>query len=236
MTTSTKESLTAIRRANLEALISERFEGKQARLAAAVGRPANYVWRLLTSGPHAKGIGEEVARLIEDRLGMSPYSLDRPLHDEPARQEATLAPAQASSHSIVVVRRDSLSTLHAKPSSGWVRRNAVAEVFSGGSYSDGAFAMTVPDSSMEPLFAPGEMIIIDPVVEPEAGDYVLARAGADLVFRRYRPANDRRAGAFMLSAISEDYAPMWSDRETISILGVLVEHHRYRSVRKQTPN
>lgn len=40
----------------------------------------------------------------------------------------------------------------------------------------------------------------------------------------------------MLDAMSEAYAPIWSDRDHVTILGVLVEHHRTRAARKGSPS
>lgn len=190
----TKEELTGIRRENVDALIKERFDGRQARFAAAIKKPANYVWRLLTTGPHAKGIGEEIARHIEDRLGLEPYALDK--GHGPQRAEHTLSPAPASAgapRSLSVVQPSAIESIHAKPSAGWVRRHAVAELFVGSEYSNDAFALPVPDASMVPNYLPGEMLVFDPEVKAEAGDYVLARVGAQVLFRRYRETQGARS-------------------------------------------
>lgn len=69
--------LHATRKRRLQQLLDERYGGVQARLAEAIRRPANYIWRLLSEGPHAKGIGEDLARLIEDKSGVERYWLDR---------------------------------------------------------------------------------------------------------------------------------------------------------------
>lgn len=69
-----------IRRENLRSLMKQRFEGKQARLADALGKSANYISRCLsTSMPAAsrKNIGEDFAREIEQALGLDRYQLDR---------------------------------------------------------------------------------------------------------------------------------------------------------------
>ncbi|MCY1397232.1 putative HTH-type transcriptional regulator [compost metagenome] len=68
-----------IRRKNLRALMKSRFNGKQALLAAALERPANYISRCLSSSPNPasrKNIGEEFARDIEDRLKLRRHQLD----------------------------------------------------------------------------------------------------------------------------------------------------------------
>jgi SOS-response transcriptional repressor LexA len=102
-------------------------------------------------------------------------------------------------------------------------------------YGEDAFAMTVADDAMQPMFLQGEMLVFDPALAPDAGDYVLARVGGNVLFRRYRPGQGG-GGTFMLDALNDSYAPVWSDREQVTILGVLVEHHRLRSARKQNTN
>lgn len=69
-----------IRRDNLRALMKQRFDGKQARLADALGRSANYISRCLSTAPSSAGsknIGEDFARDIEAKLGLERYQLDR---------------------------------------------------------------------------------------------------------------------------------------------------------------
>jgi phage repressor protein C with HTH and peptisase S24 domain len=68
-----------IRRENLRHLMLQKFEGKQSKLADAIGKNANYISRLLSTtmaAENRKKIGEDVARDIELKLGLRRYSLD----------------------------------------------------------------------------------------------------------------------------------------------------------------
>jgi phage repressor protein C with HTH and peptisase S24 domain len=68
-----------IRRENLRSLMKQHFEGKQARLADALGKSANYISRCLSTSMPAssrKNIGEDFAREIEQALGLDRYRLD----------------------------------------------------------------------------------------------------------------------------------------------------------------
>ncbi|WP_296271754.1 S24 family peptidase [Pseudomonas sp. UBA6323] len=66
-----------IRRANLRALLHDRFEGKIASLAEALDRAPSYLSRCITDKPdHRKRIGEEFARDIELKLGLPMLSLN----------------------------------------------------------------------------------------------------------------------------------------------------------------
>lgn len=68
----------ARRRRNLLELIEQRFGGNRAAFARAIDRPAPNVHRMLTEGEGDKrGIGEDLARSIEGKLGLEPLTLDR---------------------------------------------------------------------------------------------------------------------------------------------------------------
>lgn len=93
------------------------------------------------------------------------------------------------------------------------------------------FAMRVRGDSMEPKFAEGDVVVIDPTIQPKPGDYVVgAEAGGETAFRQYRKAglNEHGREAYELVPLNPIYAPMRSDRQEISIIGVMVEHRTYR--------
>lgn len=69
------EEVYAIRFDRLQQVLwGEQFKGKQAALAAAVGKPANYISRILNG---SKKLGEELVREFEVSLGMPPYWFDQ---------------------------------------------------------------------------------------------------------------------------------------------------------------
>lgn len=68
-----------VRRNNVLALIDARFKGNRAAFARDIGRPAPNIHRMLAdeeSGIEKRGIGEKLARDIEEKLGLAPYFLD----------------------------------------------------------------------------------------------------------------------------------------------------------------
>lgn len=65
-----------IRQRRVRELIRDEFEGKQVLFADKIGKPDNYVSRILSSGPNRKGIGEMMARHIEARCDKPPRWLD----------------------------------------------------------------------------------------------------------------------------------------------------------------
>lgn len=94
-----------------------------------------------------------------------------------------------------------------------------------------AFALEIKGDSMLPEFKQGDRVIIDPQVEPNPGDYVVAKNGEnEATFKKYRPRgiNDRGEQVFELVPLNDDYPSMRSDLSHIHIIGTMVEHRRYR--------
>ncbi len=97
--------------------------------------------------------------------------------------------------------------------------------------SGNAFALEIKGDSMLPEFKPGDRVIIDPVIQPQPGDYVVAKNGEDeATFKKYRPrgVNERGDVVFELVPLNEDYPSMRSDVTPIRIVGTMVEHRKYR--------
>jgi SOS-response transcriptional repressor LexA len=94
-----------------------------------------------------------------------------------------------------------------------------------------SFALRIRGSSMEPEFKAGDVVVIDPTIQPRPGDFVVATDdGGEATFKQYRSAgiNEHSVDVFELIPLNPLYAPMRSDRQQIAIVGVMVEHRRYR--------
>lgn len=94
-----------------------------------------------------------------------------------------------------------------------------------------AFALEIKGDSMLPEFRPGDRVIIDPEVQPQPGDFVVAKNGeGEATFKKYRPrgANERGQVIFELVPLNEDYPSMRSDIQPIHIVGTMIEHRKYR--------
>lgn len=97
--------------------------------------------------------------------------------------------------------------------------------------SNGSFALQIKGDSMLPEFKPGDRVIVDPVISPQPGDYVVAKNGEEeATFKKYRPRgmNERGDVVFELVPLNEDYPSMRSDLTPIRIVGTMVEHRKYR--------
>ncbi|WP_263752602.1 LexA family protein [Kosakonia cowanii] len=96
-------------------------------------------------------------------------------------------------------------------------------------YSYSTFALKVKGKSMEPDFIEGDVIIVDPELNPGPGDYVVAKNGSDeATFKKYRARGIGENGEeiFELVPLNEDYAIRNSEKENIRVIGVVVEHRR----------
>lgn len=93
------------------------------------------------------------------------------------------------------------------------------------------FALHVKGDSMEPEFKAGDDVVINPTLQPRPGDYVVATCETgEATFKQYRAAgrNEHGQEVFELWPLNPLYAPMRSDRQQLAIVGVMVEHRRYR--------
>lgn len=97
-------------------------------------------------------------------------------------------------------------------------------------------ARKVVGSSMLPAFEDGDIVIIDPSVQPKPGDFVVAAtAQGREIFRMYRPLADQQIGtagaAFELAALKEGFRSLRSDIESLQIVGTVVERRRCFALR-----
>lgn len=101
--------------------------------------------------------------------------------------------------------------------------------------SGDAFALKIKGDSMEPEFIEGDIVIIDPKVEPHAGEFVAAINGDyEATFKKYRPLEDLDEYGrqhFKLVPLNPDWHSMSSLKQEIRIIGTMVEHRIYRRKR-----
>ncbi|MGN5061416.1 LexA family protein [Aeromonas sp. 6P] len=93
------------------------------------------------------------------------------------------------------------------------------------------FGLWLRGNSMAPQFNEGDLVIVDPDEQPRPGDFVVAKNGSDeATFKKYRPRGIDEHGqeVFELVPLNDDYPPMYSDRQHIEIIGVMVEHRIFR--------
>jgi len=100
--------------------------------------------------------------------------------------------------------------------------------------SDFTFALRIEGDSMEPDFKAGDVIIVDPEIEPTPGEFVVAKnGGQQATFKKYRPTYTDKKGCqhFELVPLNDDYPVISSDQQPLTIIGVMIEHRIYRRKR-----
>ena len=103
-----------------------------------------------------------------------------------------------------------------------------------GDMPNGTIAVTIEGDSMEPEFKEGDIILIDPNLSPQPGDYVIAKRvcpysdSVESTFKKYRPRQYDENGnlEYDLVPINPDYPTLNSKRDQLTIVGILIEHHR----------
>ncbi|MFD1246109.1 helix-turn-helix domain-containing protein [Paralysiella testudinis] len=94
-----------------------------------------------------------------------------------------------------------------------------------------SFSWTINDLSMSPDFEIGDRIIIHPKIRPSAGDYVIGiNPQGCVIFRKFRDrgVGDDGVQIFELFPQNLDFVAYLSSRDKIELLGVMVEHRKYR--------
>lgn len=91
-----------------------------------------------------------------------------------------------------------------------------------------AFALQVDGASMEPDFHHGDVIVVDPDLQPKPGDFVIARIDDDntATFKRYRQkgTDGRGRPVVELVPLNPDWPPILL--KTGRIVGVVTDHMR----------
>lgn len=95
--------------------------------------------------------------------------------------------------------------------------------------SDHTFGAYVVGDSMTPDFKHGDLIVIDTQIQPLPTDYVFAQnSKGEITFKKFRGrgVNENGCEVFDLVPINPDFPTIRSDRESVTIIGVIVEHRR----------
>lgn len=168
------------RRARLRALIEERFDGTQSKLAAAIDRQADYVSRCLNG---KKRIGEEFARHVERSVGLRHGWLDSPSDTADATRPPSNADWNGRPESLVRLRRHLVPVVgKAKLGDDGYFAELEYPVGHGDGYVDcptddpNAYALHCVGSSMLPRIKPGEYVVMEPGRQVVPGDEVLVRS------------------------------------------------------------
>ena len=201
---------TPARRAAVQALIEQRFGGRTADFARAIGRDDAQVWQFMNQ----RSIGEKLARDIEAKLSLPRGALDDGslLDDATPR---TGKPAGVYSKGVPVVGTAQLGD-----------NGHHEELQYPVGHGDGfvayptrdrnAYALRVKGDSMRPRIKPGEFVVVEPAATPQPGDEVLVRTKDGKVM--VKVLDFRRGGVVQLSSVNEDHRPITIEEENVERL------------------
>ena len=213
-----------VRVGNLKAH-QKKVKWTDSELARQLGRSPQQI-RSWYSGD--RNIGERLARGIEERLGIARYALDD--RNQPATTGVvtagtgrTAGVTKSVMEVPVLVWADVYKMLNLENTA--LRQKAPhLETFA--VCSPRSKFLEMPDDSMAPDISPGDHLLIDPTEAPRAGDVVLVRLPSGEHFVRvFRP---RTAYIFEAVPVSRDYQALNSRDDEATVVGVMVEHRRYR--------
>lgn len=197
----------------------EKLGWSQTKLATLAGISQSFLWRL--EGGKAAGSWETYTKLC-NALGISIETFF------PSQSNVEIAP--------LGWRR--IPVLDYSEAARWTAADSIPKdegaresVMTDLEHPSSTFAMRIKGDSMEPKFQAGDMVVIDPTIEPKPGDFVVATEGAgEATFKQYRSAgiNEHQVNVFELHPLNPLHAPLRSDRQPIKIVGVMVEHRQYR--------
>lgn len=210
----------SIRRANLGHLIAQ--HGSAAEFARKADISAKYVYQIMTGfrGPKDLGprqVGDRMARAIERALSLPHGWMDAP--HRPGEPQADAAPSAGPDFRGKV------------PLISWIEAGMAGEaidLLSPGAAEDWVdttiqprrhtFALRVQGDSMEPDFPAGIIIVVEPEMAPESGDYVVAKTtSGEATFKQFM----LDAGQTFLKPLNPRY-PIRS-AENMQIVGVVRE-------------
>lgn len=232
----TKETLMSntiqgLRKDKLVALLKEWKDTGKFKSVAAICRhyPVDPSYISQIKSGH-RGFGEEAARTLEAALGLPKFYFEpdnpsdiiknggahfgntKPVSNKPVRYAPVFTLAQAGDF---FLHHNDAITKNLEP-------------VIGDGYGEHVYWIVLEDESMEPDFKSGDLILIDPDLQPNPADYVLAKreGSEETVFSKFRPRGIDEAtgkGYAQLIPSNPDYPSIDSRFMPFTICGVAVE-------------
>ncbi|MGF6837019.1 SOS-response transcriptional repressor LexA [Paraburkholderia youngii] len=251
------KSIEEIRRDNLQAVIDSRCGGNQTTASKVLGYERSTLVNHWKVG--RKKIGDEAARAIEQAFDLPTNWMDAE-HNLKETDAPVSAPKRGVIKDSPAPSRHNLNT-HGRakfdqnvvlapigvrhiPIISYVQAGMMTEamdpfalgegfelVLTDLEVSEGTFGLRIKGDSMLDEFKEGDVVIVDPAVQPLPGDFVVAKnTQEEATFKKYRPrgSNERGDMVFELVPLNDDYPTLHSERDHLRVIGVMVEHRKYR--------
>ena len=227
------DSVQDIRRQRLIDLLNTYKKTGKARSVAELSRrypvDPSYISQIKTGH---RGFGDAAARGLEVALDLPKFYFEPSFSaTSVAASEQSLGNAKRLDMSAKVRPVPVLTSLQAVDFKEYCSGSATADRYEsivGGDYSPLVFWVAIEGNSMMPDFVSGELVLIDPTLQPNPADHVAALVdGSDeMVFKKWRPCGfDEKTGkeyAQLISANS-DYPVIDSRFAPFTVLGVAIE-------------
>jgi SOS-response transcriptional repressor LexA len=227
------------RRANLRWLIDHQYEGVAANLAKDLRIQASQLSRIFSPNPkNQRNIGTKLARAIEQVTRKPVGWMDEPHRFEEGKSEAAV-PSKGvlvmfPGNKIVPILDYTQAWQWTESSEPYPITDRTEVIWTSlDQLSDRTFGLVIEGESMAEEFYPSEIVIVDPEITPNPGDYVVAKLNKDdkVIFRKYRLRGPNEAGkpAIELAPLNENYATSVIDSKNPGrIIGTMVEHRKFR--------
>lgn len=206
-----------IRRQNLQKILTVRFQGYRAGLAAALDRQASYISRCLTTiEKNRKRIGEDFARHIESKLELPPGSLDSPdgvKLDDKGHSTDLKTLEKGPEFSRPFKRASILGTAQLGPDGYWEALSLADGWIDVPSSDPGAYSLRVKGDSMAPAIRSGWVVWCEPNHRLVPGEYVMVRrSNGECMVKELLYENDDEVS---LMAVNDGYGRLSIDRKEI---------------------
>lgn len=167
-----------IRRQNLRKLVDA--HGTQQDFSNGIGMSVQYINQLLNGH---RNIGEKTARKIESAAKIPKLTLDIEPSGLEVREPPNVYPGPQVRGVVPLISwvsagqwREVIDALEPRGAEEWIETTAPILRHT--------FALRVSGDSMEPDFPAGVFIVVEPDIDPQQGDFVIARNGDEATFKQ----------------------------------------------------
>lgn len=214
--------MTQHRKQRLADLVDLKFNGNEEELGRALGYVnGNYVRAMLREGPSSRPVTEKTVRKIEALPGLSRW-FSGVTEVAPTAARGGAKPRTRAAHpfmdvkSVPVLTFTDLALMESLNTDA--RLSSAPRIAAAPDTGPRVKALVVFDDSMAPTMRPGDMVQLDPDLQPQAGDKVLVQDSAGTYhLREYRL---RSGGAFEAAAHNPAHATLHSEADGLRVVAV----------------
>lgn len=175
--------------------------------------------------------GERAARNLEKKVGWEPGSLDKESTETQVAPVSNVRPSRRKLRKIPVLDFVQAGIWREVVYDGVYPKDETYTTYEGKD-PNAVFSLEVDGLSMAPEFMPGDEIVVDAALEPKPGSLVVAQevqhGVAMTTFKKYRVVgiNEHGVDIIELVPLNPDFPTYNSSQIEISIIGVVVQHHK----------